>query len=177
MFKDLPYEILVKICDQLNIKDERSLGFFSSEVKAVTMAEMQRRLFKVLQNPNPNAFCQFLECITSDEKIGYAILFDSTCKDILINKRPRTLPHWILSVAQAQPNLLQPILEDQDYLESLSSSEISFLLNNHVEKLDDPARLRAQLGRKTREPSDKSEEIDRIEESSSAESNVSLGIR
>lgn len=129
------------------------------------MVEMQRRLFKVLQNPSPNAFCQFLDCITVDEKTGYAILFDSTCKDILINKRPKMLPHWILSVAQAQPNLLQPILEDDDYLESLSFSEINFLLKNHFEKINDPARLTAAMGRKVNEPNDKSEEIDSIEES------------
>lgn len=133
MFSSLPNEILKMICDNLNIKDERKLAFLSPVVNALSREEMSSRLALVLNNPEPEVFYQFLKCITDDEKTGYAILQDETCKHILINQKPAELPHWILSVAECQPNLLEFIMNDEYYRNSLTNNEKLFLLNNYNE--------------------------------------------
>jgi len=130
MFSSLPNELLKIICDNLNIKDERNLAFLSPTVNAWSREEMSSRLAHVLKNPAPDVFYQFLKCITDDEKTGYAILQDETCKKILITQKPAELPHWILNITQCQPNLLEYIMEDEDYRNSLTPSEKIYLLNN-----------------------------------------------
>ncbi|PWY53849.1 hypothetical protein DGG96_20150, partial [Legionella qingyii] len=112
MFSNLPNEILEIICSSLNVKEERNLGLLFQNVENLRKKNMMRQLTKVLSSPEPVLFHHLLQCIIDNEKTGLAILQNEYCKNILITQKPNSLPHWILSIGECQPNLLEFIMED-----------------------------------------------------------------
>lgn len=57
------------------------------------------------------------------------------CKKVLIEKRSRSLPHWMLSLVEIQPNLMFFLLKDDDFRNSLRLDEFNYLTRNYP-KLD-----------------------------------------
>ncbi|WP_019215450.1 F-box protein [Legionella tunisiensis] len=131
MFDSLPVELIVKIFSYLDVKAEYEFSFSSPLTREIYKARLQSRLATVLATPTTNQFIQFLTCIQDNAQDGLAILLDETCKKILLEKRPKILPHWMLSLAECQIDLVAILLEKDDYKNSLSPSEFRYLVRNY----------------------------------------------
>ncbi|WP_454782323.1 hypothetical protein [Legionella sp. WA2022007384] len=157
MFSKLPNEILEIICSYLNVKEERNLGLFFKNVENVRKEQLMRRAKKILNGSEQVVFCHLLQCIIESEKDGLAILQNERCKNILLNQKSKSLPHWILGIGECQPNLLEFIMEDTDYRNSLTKLETEHFITNY-EKLLSPelaAKIRDDLVNKNDFPSEK----------------------
>ncbi|RUR22869.1 hypothetical protein ELY20_09110 [Legionella qingyii] len=53
------------------------------------------------------------------------------------------LAHWILSIGECQPNLLEFIMEDEDYRNSLTKIETEYFMANYEKLL--PPELSAKI--------------------------------
>ncbi|WP_454784631.1 hypothetical protein [Legionella sp. WA2024007413] len=137
MFSNLPNEILEIICSYLNVKEERNLSLFFKNVENVRKYTLENRLARVLNGSEPVIFCYLLQCIIENEKTGLAILQNEYCKNILITQKSKSLPHWILGIGECQPRLLEFIMEDKDYRNSLTKLETEYVIT-HYEKLLSP---------------------------------------
>lgn len=132
MLETLPKEILKLICDNLSVREECYLSSFFPNTKQVFEEDLERRLAAVHKNSTQqDVFFVLLNLINDDEKTGYAILLNENCKQILINQRPKSLPHWIIHLPETQPDLFQAIINDKGYRDSLSASDTQYLINNH----------------------------------------------
>lgn len=131
MFKNLPIELFNKICDDLGVLQESNLSFASSATRRMYKQLQESRLTAILSSATENQFLYFLDRIASNAKDGLAILQNPACKKILIEKRPKTLPHWMLSMVLRQPDLMLFLLADDDYRNSLKPSEYGDLLRNY----------------------------------------------
>ncbi|STX44864.1 Uncharacterised protein [Legionella donaldsonii] len=131
MFDSLPTELIVKICTCLGVKDDYEFSFTSKLAKELHQQRMQSRLATILAKPTTNQFIQFLNCIQDNAEDGLAILLDETCKKTLLEKRPKTLPHWMLGLAECQRDLVAILLKHDDYKNSLSPTEFRYLVRNY----------------------------------------------
>ncbi|MCW8472125.1 hypothetical protein OQJ19_15945 [Fluoribacter gormanii] len=150
LFSNLPNEILEIICSSLNVKEERNLGLVFQNVEHLRKKNMMTQLTKVLNSSEAAMFHHLLRCIIENEKTGLAILQNEHCKNILITQKPKSLPHWILSIGECQPHLLEFIMEDEDYRNSLTKVETGYLITNY-EKLLSPglsAKINEELTHK-----------------------------
>ncbi|MBN9228101.1 MULTISPECIES: hypothetical protein [Legionella] len=131
MFNGLPLKLLVKMCHDLEEKCEDNLSFVSSYSSSIYRQKMECRLAAILATPTSKHFIQLLAYIQNDAEDGRAILLDETCKRILLEKRPKELPHWMLSLAECHLALVSVLLKDEDYKNSLSLSEFRYLISNY----------------------------------------------
>ena len=143
MFSKLPNEILEIICSYLNVKEERNLGLFFENVENVRKNNLITRARKILNSPEQVIFCYLLQCIIESEKDGLAILQNEYCKNILLTQKSKSLPHWILGIGECQPHLLEFIMEDTDYRNSLTKLETEYFITNYEKLL--PPKLAAKI--------------------------------
>ena len=131
MFDKLPMELIFKICSYFDVKEEYEFSFTSQLAKTIHQERMKSRLAVILANPTSDQFIQFLTCIQDNAQDGLAILLDETCKKTLLEKRPKTLPHWMLGLAECQRDLVAILLKIEDYKNSLSPAEFRYLVRNY----------------------------------------------
>lgn len=131
MFDKLPMELIFKICSYFDVKEEYEFSFTSHLAKTIHQERMKSRLAVILANPTSDQFIQFLTCIQDNAQDGLAILLDETCKKTLLEKRPKTLPHWMLGLAECQRDLVAILLKIEDYKNSLSPAEFRYLVRNY----------------------------------------------
>lgn len=78
-----------------------------------------------------NPFIELLNFIQNNEQDAPVILQNKICKKILLEKRPKNLPHWILSLAEKHPKVVTNFLQDEEYKNSLSPIEFLYLVRNY----------------------------------------------
>ena len=127
----LPDELLKKLSDFLTLKNEVSFSFINRNQREQFNQNLNSRLNTLLNKNEKIFFSHLLAFVQQDEKDGLAILKDPFCKNILIEKRPKQLPHWMLGIAECQPVLMRFVLNDNDYKNSLNPEEFEYLVQNY----------------------------------------------
>lgn len=131
MFDRLPEELLKELSDFLNLKHEVSFSLINRKFNEQFRLNLLRRLDAILSKNEKVFFSHLLHFVQKNEKDGLAILKDPFCKNILIEERPKQLPHWMLGIAECQPVLMPFLLNDNDYKNSLSPEEFEYLMQNY----------------------------------------------
>lgn len=132
--RNIPAQMVHKLYVALNLSV--SAGAFSLRKTTVTGKE-RLRLMTALQESsihcqNPHAlYAVFLECISEDKATGQFLLSTQLVKEILVKYRPLELPHWLLGLAECQSELVPIVLSDDEYRNSLSKREFSYLCRNY----------------------------------------------
>jgi hypothetical protein len=130
MLDHLPMKVLEYLYDFIETpKVSWDFALVNSKTYESYKNYMQKKIQEFLEDSSH--FYKLLDCVISDQIVGLAILKDPDCKAILINKRAKELPHWIINIPECQPGLSTFLLLDNDYRNSLTRDEYEYLLNNY----------------------------------------------
>lgn len=135
MFQRLPNDLLEIISQNIDIKTRRNFILINTTCYLTYYKMLQTKLLNILNQSNGYQYLNLLDCIVNDAVIGYAILKDSECKRIILEKLKRSddEPSWIISLPECQPELITFILADKDYRDSLTQDEFDYLIRNYPE--------------------------------------------
>ncbi|MCP0913351.1 hypothetical protein NKV53_03090 [Legionella sp. 27cVA30] len=125
LFSQLPTEIIQLFMQYTCIRDEKRSSGISSFFLSTHRENSTERLSRI--KSNELNFNLLLSHIIANEKDGFAILHDKECMNILIEQTPKNLPHWILGLAECQPNLVYFLLWVPAYKNLLTLEEFRHL--------------------------------------------------